>query len=850
MEENDLKKFTNRDGSIFLLTVAVMSVLFILGFALTFFTGSEDWASSMNYESEVAFNLAESAVEEFVARLKNSLNHDDSNNQLYKVLRDHKTDVSKEIPLEDSQVARLTAYTRETARQIYGIQFGRGLVHSKYFKVNAKIKLKHINAVEAKSGDKVLYKLKKDLKEKQGELEVIAEVTYKGHTAKVSLKFLVRVVKTFIPPYNYFTLYVKDGSVYGGSHFNTSPSSFSQKKNLRLDNGWNSIKKNFNPTVTPSDWENMLAQVGNKAPTPPGRVYLGQDPNSVAQAGPAVMIRSTNGTKVLDPGQSYNSNKSVLSQMNGQENMFLRFDVPWMGMKKYSKEFMKLQGQQKTKGGLIFSGWNNDDKIRLFNVGAGEELLISVTGGVPSFINCFQTYAVHTGKLISQTPGGIRSNEGMMKYRLMPELDKSGLDVFGTAAPSGAAKPEGRAHFENLSPTLVYGPAMRQYFRGVQVHPKGGQPIELPFIAKNSPLLQMIPGIKESTTLTATQARDLFQLAGLPENFNQKLFNNWEKLPKQLRKLKNYTEFMSDSGVESYNQGLGHFLQRLRGKQSEYDGPLKGYMGGILESFPYPYPTGVPKGMETAITQAPMREFFEGSLWEGLPDRFSTYLLDFYFIPRSTEDFFRGRTTVAMGGNTYDRFDFKYVNNVKSYLSGAKNQTLELNGILALNDSEPLGLRNLKFRGKGIIYSSPMMGGGKVVIDGDLVGVGTPLEDGAFASSIGRHMLTIVAPQIVIKTKNAQSGRCYVEANLISVSEPLLVIGKEGDPPVTIKGTVVTPFLNLEEHFQPVGEHIIVYNPLNGIWRNMMPQLMNSMYVAKIVTGGVGKFDWKYEREH
>ena len=26
------------------------------------------------------------------------------------------------------------------------------------------------------------------------------------------------------------------------------------------------------------------------------------------------------------------------------------------------------------------------------------------------------------------------------------------------------------------------------------------------------------------------------------------------------------------------------------------------------------------------------------------------------------------------------------------------------------------------------------------------------------------------------------------------------------------------------------------------------PELMNSLYVAKIVTGGVGKFDWKYER--
>ena len=70
MEENDLKKFTNRDGSIFLLTVAVMSVLFILGFALTFFTGSEDWASSMNYESEVAFNLARISCRRICCKIK------------------------------------------------------------------------------------------------------------------------------------------------------------------------------------------------------------------------------------------------------------------------------------------------------------------------------------------------------------------------------------------------------------------------------------------------------------------------------------------------------------------------------------------------------------------------------------------------------------------------------------------------------------------------------------------------------------------------------------------------------------------------------------------------------------
>ena len=137
------------------------------------------------------------------------------------------------------------------------------------------------------------------------------------------------------------------------------------------------------------------------------------------------------------------------------------------------------------------------------------------------------------------------------------------------------------------------------------------------------------------------------------------------------------------------------------------------------------------------------------------------------------------------------------------------------------------------------------MGGGKVVIAGDLVGANTPI-DGTFNSSVGSDLLTIVAPQIVIETSHAQqSDRCYVEANLISVSEPLLVIG---DKPVTIKGTVVTPFLNLADHFKVPGENVIVYNALNGIWRNIMPSLMDQQYVAKIVTGGVGKFDWKYER--
>ena len=832
----------NKSGSIFLLTLTAMSVLFIFGFSITFFTGSEDYASAMSYESEVAFNLAESAIEEFVARIKNSLNHDDANNQLYKVLRAHDTDVTKEIPLEAAQVAKLTAYTRETARQVYGIQFGRGLVESNDFVVDAAIKLQHINAVEAANGDQVLYKLKKDLKEKQGELEVRAKVIYKGHTAKVSLKFLIRVVKTFVPPFNYFTLYVKDGSVYGGSHFNTFTSSIDQKRQLRLDNGWNAIRRDFNPTVNFDQWEKDLAQLGGGAITPPGRVYLGQDLNSLMQAGPAVLIRSTNGAKLLF-GDNLNANVDKFTQMNAQENFYLRFDVPWMGMKDYVKEFMELQGQEKTKEGLIFTSWGNEHKIRLFNIGAGKELTEPTTNRPPSFINCFQSYSVHTGKLITQTPGGMNSSEGLMKYRLMPEVDRSGFDPFGSAPPLDRLEPMSRADFSKMSPTLIYGPAMRQYFRAVQIHPKDGEPIELPFIDSKGPLIQMIPGLDLKTKMTATQAAQLFELAGVDKDFVEKIRRNWEKLPDGLRELQNYANFMSDSGVELYNKGLANFLNRLRNKQAEYDGALKDFMGGYLENFPYPY-NEVPKGMDSVIGQTPMLEFYEGALWHALPDAYSSYLLDFYFIPRSTEDFFRGRTTVAIGGTSYDRFEFKYINNVQAYRSGAKNQTLELNGILALNDSEPLGLRNLRFRGHGIIYSSPMMGGGKVVIAGDLLGVDT--DEKAIHSSIGNDLLTIIAPQIVIDTTMAQGSRCYVEANLISVSEPMLV---KGDKPVTIKGTVVTPFLNLEEHFATPGENIIVYNALNGIWRNMMPTLMDKQYVAKIVTGGVGKFDWKYERE-
>ena len=130
---------STKRGSIFLLTLTLMTMVFILAFAFTFFTGSEDYSAAMSYESEVAFNLAESAIEEFVARLKCSLNHDDSNNKLYKVLRAYDLDVSKEIPIEQQQMVNLTSITREVAQEVYGYQFGRGLSDSKDFIVEAKV---------------------------------------------------------------------------------------------------------------------------------------------------------------------------------------------------------------------------------------------------------------------------------------------------------------------------------------------------------------------------------------------------------------------------------------------------------------------------------------------------------------------------------------------------------------------------------------------------------------------------------------------------------------------------------------------------------------------------------------
>ena len=846
-------------GSIFLLALTCLTVLFILAFSITFFTGSEDWSAAITYESEVAFNLAESAIEEFVARLKNSLNNDDADNQLYKVLRSPTAPVDRDIPLDAAQVARLTTYTRETARQIYGIQFGQDLVTSQDFQVEAVLRLSHLNPVEARSGEKHLYTHRRDYKEKQAELTVTARVSYRGQLGKVTLSFLIRVVKAFVPPFNYFTLFVKDGTVFGGSHFNTWPSlGGEQQKSLTLDNGWRFISgmENFNAVNDHARWEAALAKLGRESFVPPGRVYLGQDPD--ANLPPSIILQATNACKLMidDPALM----ARLDAQVNSQEGFFQRFDVPFMGLRDFVKKYMEMQGKDKVKAGWLLTGWDNKTKIDILNVGGGEEVGDTEFGGAPAFGNALRSFINFRGARLNlaATP-----DERLMFERLYPPVENSGLKLFGYARSVPPIGPRGQIQSDFISPTLVYGPVWRMYYRIVRIMVEDGfdkegarasnVKIELPFLATeppidgSAPMLPLPMGIERGKVLSASEAMMLFEWAGVPEDHRNLIANNWEKLPDGMRKLNRYEKFMSNAGVEPYNMGLGNFLTRMKpdaaGRSSLYEGPLEDFLVPFLANEEY---ANMPGRLINPVRNSPIREFFLGDLWHALPDHMNAYLLDFYFIPRATEDFFRGRTTVSMGGISYDRFYFKYIDDAAAYMSGANNQTLELNGIIALNDQEPLMLRNLNFRGRGIIYSSPMMGGGKVLIAGDFFPAGAMSGNtSAFGSNPDNDMMTIVAPQIIIDTSFAQGDYCYVEANLISVNEPLIVLGPKR---VIIKGTVVSPRLNLEETFRDSPGGTIIYNPLNSTWRNDAPQLMDHMYVAKIVTGGVGRFDWKYER--
>ena len=710
---------SKKRGSIFLVTLTLLTVIFILGFAFAMFTGNEDFSSAMSYESEVAFNLAESAIEEFVARLKFQLNDNNSANTVYTALHAQDTDVNKEYILDDAQMVNLTAYTREIAKEVYGIQFGGlgGLSDSKDFNVEASFKLQHINAVEATSGESVLYKIHQDDKEKQGELKVTASVNYRGHSSKISLTFLIRCVKTFVPPFNYFTLFVRSSSINSESNFNRYPSSFGEQKALlRLDNGWNSLipaleHKNeivkFNPSTQTSVkyWEDKLTDLGTEATTPPGRIYLGQDPYEFKQVGLSpTIIRPTNGVKIMPYSndidrENEDPNSNIAWQVNAMDGLFLKLDVPWTGLDDFRKYWIVYQGQVEneydiknnkykigtTKLNFLHLGDKLPNNVfyRLYNVGAGSELQ-SDTTWIP-YKNAFDTFFKFMNNLANSEDGEV--------YQQFADPTLSGFHPFGYVTPQGEInnRGQGSVDYSKVSPTLIYGYALNQYYRASQLKLKNGESFELPYV--DDKIFEMTKiqvktedgkSIDEKSLLTASQAKILFANAGVTGETYSKIINNWESLEPMFKRFDYYSKLMSSSGSENYNNGLIHFIERVRytpnSDKNEYEGDLTKFLNGPLENYPYPYDS-IPKDMDNIIRKCPVGEYYYGPLMYAMPDAMSTYLYDFYFLPRSTEDFFRGRMTLPdSSGTRYDRFVFKYINNPLDYRNGIPGQTLSLNG--------------------------------------------------------------------------------------------------------------------------------------------------------------------------
>lgn len=874
-----MNKWFSKRGSIFLLVLVAMTVLFIFGFAITFFSSSEDYAAAMSYENEVAFSLAESAADEFAARVKYYLNDSSSNNYLYKKLRDKDTDITKDIPIREEDIINLTSFTRDQAANLFGMAFQNKT--SPDFNVTATLKLDHIPAVKPTLDSNIVYHIKQDDCEKKGDLKVCSSIRYKGHTAKVSLNFEIKVVKTFIPPFNYFTLFVRDASTWGGSNFNVTTRTGTQitennpqfgSGTLRLDNGWNFTHANFDAVKDYATWEKELARLSNDAVFPPGRVYLGaevgedrltKEPARVVALGAAasgVNIRASNGYKTYSDSQ-------ILSKVNALDNLYLKPDIPWMNFVQYTKKVMKVQGQTKigASGGVIdwfkdhvFSDRAAKSEIRVFNLGADDLLTVAndIGDGKPGFSKFFLSYAQDLDNTITAMKNGVEGSEPLTESELKiiknvyPLPNKSGFYPLGTAKPNSNRYNFSSISTDMLSPTLVYGPANKMYFRATEFKTGTGVSLPLPYVPARA--LEVI-GKKDTDDLSAEDAKKLFEASVPDPELVNNIVTNWDELMGGLTQYNTYSALMSNEGMEPINTSLGNFILRMKNDvTSKYTGDLEKIISFYLENEdnPYPYRDELTSEQKTIVQKSPMREYYEGALAFAFPNDMSQFLLDFYFVPRSTEDFFRGRKTVAIGGQSYDRFIVKYISDPTLYMNGTPNQLLTLNGILALNDEDPLILQNLNFKGHGVIYSSPMMGGGVIVVNGNLICDGTNVEKINTEANLD-NMLTLIARKVAIDTSKASGDTCYVEANILSVAEPLQIVG---DKPCVIRGFVATPKIDLTRDFTNVKSHeenVIIYNPLNTIWRDTQKynNLWTTMYVAKITTGGVGKLDWKYERE-
>ncbi|MBI3037550.1 hypothetical protein HYY75_00665, partial [bacterium] len=110
------------------------------------------------------------------------------------------------------------------------------------------------------------------------------------------------------------------------------------------------------------------------------------------------------------------------------------------------------------------------------------------------------------------------------------EVEKSGLDLFGAAPLAPPPKAMGGAiETRYLSPTLVYGPVWRIYYRVVTVRKPeiknidGNQTLDLPFIGTEPPPdgspLPIPIGIDRGKKMNATEASMIFGLFKIPQKF-------------------------------------------------------------------------------------------------------------------------------------------------------------------------------------------------------------------------------------------------------------------------------------------------------------------------------------------
>ncbi|NLM17426.1 MAG: hypothetical protein GX221_06885 [Candidatus Riflebacteria bacterium] len=899
-------------GSLLIVAIAALALLFFLTMTILFWTGSEDYSSSFTYEGEVAFNIAEAAVEEFINNLKTLMNPETfvspgsgsvtfasppaDGGKLYAFLRQSLEGGSEgyknavyEMPTED--ITNLLPITMSKC-SAYGIgSGGDSISYGCQFTANEIIGVKIVGepmAISDVGADFLTDPVEKDI-----DVNFLVKVVHKNRKANIDVNFKIRVVKPFLSPFNFFTLYIKE---LNDSNLNPFPSAVGyQQAMLRLDNGWNFFKvpkMSSNESAAAAFAGNFIDLLNNDLQVPIGKVYLGRYgdalPDSKAaftSGNPAppfpLQVVNSNKTHMKD---AYQFNTSLGKEFMGADLLLAPPDINGDNLVTQEPDFKKFLQMQIARNPAIKGvsykdepkdSWKHQFYARYY--GSGDELLVNY--GLPAQTAFFTLWPTDLEKLRKETKkDGITED---LAKKFFPPLNVSGFHPFGTALHLYKGDP---AHhkvpiYEHFSPTYIFGNVSAKFFQASFFVPAPGTDsapdpqfqdgIMLPYVVlgegdrevslnKLKEILKNKYKISESGSVVETAIFTHFEKA-------------WSLLPKELKTPVGYRTVMSQPVDLDYNSTLLNVRANLL-STPEY---VLDYANPSVTFDPSSNPLKYKLG-EISLSGG-IGDYFKGNLYDALPS-YAPFMFDFYFLNRATEDMLRGRTTVAQGGNSIDRFQTKYM---------PEQDLLSMSGILVLNDSTPLILANaknksepLKYRGRGVIYSSPAMMSGPVVIEGSLLPYDLPGDfEGSLNSVASNQLLTIVAPQIIIDTTSAPGDRCYVYANLISVEQPLHV---KGNKPITIIGSVATPNLDLLYNLPPgsnetassgssrpssltqteldnivanagydrnkVFDNVIIFNPRNVRGAAQKDEVYRDLYVAKVVTGGVGKYTWNYTR--